>query len=210
MNTEAGSPSGLEQPTVGSDGSPNTLNYEENLRSLHFVPLQMKLRSILELLHTYSGVLDGNESLARHLKVPLVSNILTERINSILSSNGPRVLERENAGCEDHVSWMDVLREPHYQPERQNAEAYHLQMTARRVKVLLSAYEHDVILSGLLHQLVNPWSFVSDVQTEQAIMALALAEVSILRQLSAQGNSFQGARSFVLVADSADHSYRRH
>lgn len=191
MNTEAANPDILEQPTAGNDSGSNLMACEENLWSLHFVPLQIKLRSILELLETYSTVLSGNESLAQHLNMPLVSNILTERINSLLKSNGPRVVERENTGSGDNISWMNVLREPSYQPQRQNQDTYQLQMTAQGVKVLLSAYEHDVIASGLLHQLVNPWSFMSDVQAEQATMELVLSEVSTLGQLSEQGSSFQ-------------------
>lgn len=63
---------------------------EEKIRLRHFYPSRQKLLFVRELLRSYQAMLDGENSFARMFNVPLMSDVLVERITRLFVNHAPR------------------------------------------------------------------------------------------------------------------------
>lgn len=144
----------------------------------HFDVGRETLLSGLDQLRSYRGALDRRESLARHLGVPLVSDILEERISGLFSSRSPCVIEPE---AEEHgmhsTSWLEVIR--HIDParlERGDDGTYRCRFQGLLVQIPETDYK--MISTGVLQKLVNPWPDVRDLKEEMHAVGLVMKLVS--------------------------------
>ncbi|KAJ5704359.1 hypothetical protein N7536_000048 [Penicillium majusculum] len=98
----------------------------------------------------------------------------------------PCVLQLQTGEASANINWLDVVKERNYQAEYKGDGFYHFHMRDRGVIVQLSAFQHNMILSGLIRKLVQPWSYERDVQTELNTLALTAEMVSRMNQLASQ------------------------
>ncbi|OQD76779.1 hypothetical protein PENANT_c117G01551 [Penicillium antarcticum] len=173
-----------EKPRSKDYNLPSFLDCHEDLRRRHFIPSQEKLRSILELSLSYRRVLDEDMHLARHLGLPLMSNTMAKNIDAIFKSPRPQLIEVVSA-CEDNITWSDVA-DANYNPVPQEDGSYHLWISSRKATVGLSEFDHNLLLSGVIQQLVHPLSYEPDVQMERDALFLATSEITAWNQIASE------------------------
>lgn len=147
---------------------------EEKIRLRHFYPSRQKLLFVRELLRSYQARLDGDNSFARMFNVPLMSDVLAERIARLFSESRPKVLE----ACNDDINWVDVVRECLVEVKRHDNGMYQYYLPKRKALVEMSEFDHCLVLSGIPRQLVHPKSHPSDVQAERRTLELLAKEIS--------------------------------
>jgi hypothetical protein len=54
------------------------------------------------------------------MNVPLMSDILAEKISHLFSDSRPHILEIEERDYNHDITWIDVIREGPFHAERQN------------------------------------------------------------------------------------------
>ena len=167
------------------------LAHKEDVRLRHFHPSREMFHLILERSHSYRDLLEGGESFARHLGVPLISDDVARGICEIFQVPRPYVLGPENGGCGGSVSWLDVVQETDYQAEPQQGGTYHCRLHDQGVWVQLSNCQHELLLTGLPQRLIHPWSYEKDVRTELETLALAITEISKWETLASEGEHVQ-------------------
>ncbi|KAJ5775860.1 uncharacterized protein N7511_000871 [Penicillium nucicola] len=145
----------------------------------NFKPVQDKLASILQHSQSHFTALAGRESFAGFLNVPLISDALVKTIEVMFEAPMPCVLQLQNDEASANITWLDVVKEKNYQAEYQGNGNYHFHMRDWGVIIQLSAFQHNMILSGLPRKLVQPWSYEQDVQTELSTLALAAEMTSL-------------------------------
>lgn len=131
---------------------------------IQFASSRLALLSVLEISQSYRRALEDDSSLARLLNVPLMSDILAERVGCLFSNSRPHVLEIEEGACDD-ISWMDVVRESPFRAE-QEAEHYRFHLRNQKAIIKLSQFDYDLISSGIPRQLVRPQSHANDMIAE--------------------------------------------
>jgi hypothetical protein len=171
-----------EKPRSKDYNLPSFLDCNEDLRRRHFIPSQEKLRSILELSLSYRRVLDEDMHLARHPGLPLMSNTMAKNIDAIFKSPRPQLIEVVSA-CEDNITWSDVA-DANYNPVPQEDGSYHLWISSRKATVGLSEFDHNLLLPGVIQQLVHPLSYEPDVQMERDALSLATSEITAWNQIA--------------------------
>ncbi|KAJ5766724.1 uncharacterized protein N7511_004340 [Penicillium nucicola] len=171
-----------EEPRSKDYKLPSFLDWNEDLRRRHFLPSQEQLRSILELSLSYSRVLDENMHLARHLGLPLMSNTIAKTIDSLFKSPRPQLIEVDSA-CKDNITWSEVA-DANYNPVPQEDGTYHLWISSRRATVGLSQFDHNILLPGIIQQLIHPLSYEPDVQMERDTLSLASSEINSWNQIA--------------------------
>ncbi|KAI2756354.1 hypothetical protein DTO006G1_7994 [Penicillium roqueforti] len=147
---------------------------EEKIRLRHFYPSRQKLLFVRELLRSYQAMLDGDNSFARMFNVPLMSDVLAERITRLFSESRPKVLE----ACNHDINWVDVIRECLVEVKRHDNGMYQYYLPKRKALVEMSEFDHCLVLSGIPRQLVHPKSHPSDVQAERSTLELLAKEIS--------------------------------
>ncbi|KAJ5704406.1 hypothetical protein N7536_000095 [Penicillium majusculum] len=152
----------------------------------HFKPVQDKLSLVLQHSRSHYRALAGRESFAGFLNVPLISDVLVKTIEAMFEAPKPCVLQLQTGEASANIDWLDVVKERNCQAEYKGNEIYHFHMRDRGVIVQLSAFQHNMILSGLPRKLVQPWSYERDVQTELNTLALTAEMVSRMNQLASQ------------------------
>lgn len=157
----------------------------------HFQPSQDMLSFVLEQSQSHLKALAGRESFARFLDVSLISDILAKRTEVIFEAPSPCVFRSDKDAAGANISWLDVVNEKNYQAEHQGNGIYHFHMRDKGVIVQLSTFQHNMILSGLPRQLVQPWSYEKDVQMELCSLALAAEMTSVMNQLASEGRYTQ-------------------
>ncbi|KAJ6038420.1 uncharacterized protein N7446_005220 [Penicillium canescens] len=157
-----------------------------NVYSAHFKPFQDKLSSVLQHSRSHFRALAGRESFAGFLNVPLMSDALVKTIEVMFEAARPRVLQLRNDEVNANIHWLDVIKESDYQAEYKGNGIYHFHMRDRGAIVQLSAFQHNMILSGLPRKLVQPWSYEKDVQTELNTLALAAEMTSLMNELASE------------------------
>ena len=162
----------------------NCLPEMKSVYSEHFKPFQDKLSLVLQHSRSHFRALAGRESFAGFLNVPLISDVLVKTIEMMFEEPKPCVLQLQNDEVSANINWLDVIKERDYQAEYKGNGIYHFHMRDRGVIVLLSAFQHNMILSGLPRKLVQPWSYEKDVQTELNTLALAAEMTSLVNELA--------------------------
>ena len=157
-----------------------------NVYSEHFRPFQDKLSSVLQHSRSHFRALVGPESFAGFLNVPLMSDALVKTIEVMFEAAKPRVLQLRNDEVNANIHWLDVIKESDYQAEYKGNGIYHFHMRDRGAIVQLSAFQHNMILSGLPRKLVQPWSYEKDVRTELNTLALAAEMTSLMNKLASE------------------------
>ncbi|KAJ6019421.1 hypothetical protein N7522_001488 [Penicillium canescens] len=175
-----------EEPRSKDYKLPSFLDCNEDLRRRHFLPSQEQLRSILELSLSYRRILDEDMHLARHLGLPLMSNTMAKNIDALFKSPQPQLIEVEGA-CEDNITWSDVA-DANYNPVPQEDGTYHLWISSRRATVGLSQFDHNILLPGIIQQLVHPLSHEPDVQMERETLSLATSEITSWNQIALESS----------------------
>ncbi|KAJ5300097.1 hypothetical protein PENANT_c167G03145 [Penicillium antarcticum] len=182
MEVVSGLAATSEEPTSKDYKLPSFLDCNEDLRRRHFLPSQEQLCSILELSLSYRRVLDEDMHLARHLGLPLMSNTMAKNIDALFKSPQPQLIEVDGA-CEDNITWSDVAA-ANYNPVPQEDGTYHLWISSRRATVGLSQFDHNILLPGIIQQLVHPLSHEPDVQMERETLSLATSEITSWNQIA--------------------------
>ncbi|KAJ6027469.1 uncharacterized protein N7446_003938 [Penicillium canescens] len=171
-----------EKPGSEDYNLPSFLDCREALRRRHFIPSQEQLRSILELSLSYIRVLDEDMHLARHLGLPLMSNTMAKNIDALFKSPRPQLIEAHSA-CEDNITWSEVA-DANYNPVPQEDGTYHLWISSRWATVGLSQFDHNILLPGIIQQLIHPLSHEPDVQMERETLSLATSEITSWNQIA--------------------------
>lgn len=144
-----------------------------------------KLTSTLELLWSYQVVLRADVNLARLFQVPLTSDLKASELGHLFDSLSPRVLEIEQGGY-DSIHWADVVRAPGYAPERQDDGKYHVRLDKGNALVELSGRDHETVMTGMPRQLIDPYSYPSDVFSELNTVKLAMAHIAPWKNITVQ------------------------
>ncbi|KAJ5742579.1 uncharacterized protein N7511_011311 [Penicillium nucicola] len=152
----------------------------------NFKPVQDKLASILQHSQSHFSALAGRESFAGFLNVSLISDALVKTIEVMFEAPTPCVLQLQNDEASANITWLDVVKEKNYQAEYKGNGNYHFHMRDLGVIIQLSAFQHNMILSGLPRKLVQPWSYEQDVQTELNTLALAAEMTSLVSHLASE------------------------
>ncbi|KAJ5230936.1 hypothetical protein N7489_011644 [Penicillium chrysogenum] len=186
----------MDSNTVTVEGSGHnireddyTLNCLPEMKSVyseHFKPFQDKLSLVLQHSRSHFIALAGRESFAGFLNVPLISDVLVKTVEMMFEAPKPCVLQLQNDEVSANINWLDVIKERDYQAEYKGNGIYHFHMRDRGVIVLLSTFQHNMILSGLPRKLVQPWSYEKDVQTELNTLALAAEMTSLANELASE------------------------
>ncbi|KXG52954.1 uncharacterized protein PGRI_000040 [Penicillium griseofulvum] len=158
----------------------------KNVYSEHFKPFQDKLSLVLEHSRSHFRALAGRESFAGFLNVPLISDALGKTIEVMFEASKPCVLQLHNDEASPNINWLDVVKERNYEAEYKGNGTYHFHMRDRGVIVQLSAFQHNMVLSGLPRKLIQPWSYEKDVQTELNTLALTAEMTSQMNQLASE------------------------
>ena len=103
----------------------------------------------------------------------------------------PYVLQLHNDEASANINWLDVVKERNYEAEYKGNGTYHFHMRDRGVIVQLSAFQHNMVLSGLPRKLIQPWSYEKDVQTELNTLALTAEMTSQMNQLASESKPTQ-------------------
>ena len=147
---------------------------EEKIRLRHFYPSRQRLLFVRELLRSYQAMLQEDNSFARAYNVPLMSDVLAEKVVRLFSEARPKILE----ACHDDVSWVDIVRERSIEVKRHDSGKYQYFLPNRRVLLEISEFDHSLILSGIPRQLIHPKSHPNDVQAERNTLDLMAKELS--------------------------------
>lgn len=100
---------------------------------------------------------------------------------SDLETLRPCVRQLQNDEASVNINWFDVVKERNYRAEYKGDRIYHFRMRDEDVIVQLSAFQHNMVLSGLPRELVQLWSYERDVQTEPNTLALTAEMVDFHR-----------------------------
>lgn len=165
----------------------NCLPEMRNVCFEHFKPFQDKMSLVLQHSRSHFSALAGRESFAGFLNVPLISDVLVKTIEVMFDAPKPCVVQPQNDEASANISWLDVVKERNYQAEYKGNGIYHFHMQDSGVIVHLSAFQHNMILSGLPRKLVQPWSYEKDVRTELNTLALAAEMTTLLNELASEG-----------------------
>ncbi|KAJ6038457.1 uncharacterized protein N7446_005260 [Penicillium canescens] len=162
MDSNAATVEGTGHNVRENDCLLNSLPEMKSVYYEHFKPFQDKLSSVLQHSRSYFTALAERESFAAFLSVPLISDVLVKTIEGMFETPKPRVLQPQNDEASANINWLDVVKEKNYQAEYKGNGNYHFHMLDRGVIVQLSAFQHNMILSGLPRKLVQPWSYEKD------------------------------------------------
>ncbi|OQD64340.1 hypothetical protein PENANT_c437G09739, partial [Penicillium antarcticum] len=186
MDSNAATVEGAGHNVRGNDCMLNCLPEMKSVYYEHFKPFQDKLSSVLQHSRSHITALAGRESFAGFLNVPLISDVLVKTIEVMFEAPKPCVLQLQNDEASANINWLDVVKEKDYQADYKGNGNYHFHMRDRGVIVQLSAFQHNMILSGLPRKLVQPWSYEKDVQTELSTLALAAEMTSLVSHLASE------------------------
>lgn len=148
----------------------------DNERCESFVTTQAYLQSAFQLVQPYLVSLQSDTSLARYLNVGLASDRIVRRVDRLFDPIC--VVEYERGEFDKDIRWLDLILEPAYQPVRRENGCYYVSLDGRKGLVKVSEQDHDLILSGLPRQLIQPKSYTSDVMAEMDAVDYVYKEVS--------------------------------
>lgn len=147
--------------------------------------LRLTLLSALEISKSYQKALQDGYSVARYMNMPLMSDILAEKISNLFSEVRPHILESEDKDCDNCISWIDVIREGPLQAEQHN-EKYRFRLRNRREVFEMTQFDFNLVLSGLPRKLVHPETHTSDILAEINAIDLLSSEVRAWKSAAAE------------------------
>ncbi|KAL4802846.1 hypothetical protein BDV18DRAFT_61737 [Aspergillus unguis] len=156
---------------------------DETIRA-QFTPVRQRLQLVLELSQSLATVLQSNCSLARRFNVPLAGDNMAEKIDSLFGKLD--LVRDDEEEIDDGICWLDVILAPRYRPTRREDGCYYLQLSGHKGWVKITESDHNIIKSGLPQKLVDPRSYMSDMQCERETMRLVEELLSIQNKLASQ------------------------
>ncbi|KAJ5238929.1 hypothetical protein N7468_003548 [Penicillium chermesinum] len=151
--------------------------FENRLISRFFAAPKAELQSLGELLQSYEIALQAGANLAQIFAIPLASDSKAAGIGPLFSSLHPQVLEVEDS-CDSLVNWADVIRSAVYDAEFQQTGKYHVRIEKGNALLELPQADHDFISTGIPRQLVDPYSYPSDISSEINATKLTLEQMT--------------------------------
>jgi hypothetical protein len=153
----------------------------------HFSPTQQRLRLTLELSQSLAAVLEGENSLARHFNIPLASDAMAGKIDSLFGNI--QLVEDDQGEVDNNIRWLDIVLATTYTPKRGEDGFHYLQLDGRKGLIRVTESDHNFIESGLPQKLIDPRFYPSDVQSEEETMRLVEVLLLNLNELASQSES---------------------
>ncbi|KAI2787057.1 hypothetical protein POX_f07412 [Penicillium oxalicum] len=170
-------------------GSGPALNaVTDRIRREYFEPSRKRLQSTLELLqsHQYVSFLAPFVApLVGLFEVPLVSDVQVENLHHNFSTPQPNLL-KASTGRTSPVQWADIARLHSYDPVPQEDGSYHIHIPGDKTVVKRSKFDHDMLISTIPRQMIDPMSYASDVSAEIDVIRLAMAQLALWKDLASQ------------------------
>jgi hypothetical protein len=117
--------------------------------------------------------------------LPLMSDILAEKISHLFSNARPHILEMGEGDNNDDITWVDVIREGSFYAEQQN-EKYCFRLRNREALFEMTQFDYDLILSGIPWKLVHPQSHANDILAEISAIDLIMSEMRLWKSIAAK------------------------
>lgn len=117
------------------------------------------------------------------MNVPLMSDILAEKVSHLFSDARPHVLEIEEGENNDGITWIEVIREGPFQAEQKD-EKYRFRLHNREALFEMTQFDYDLILSGIPWRLVHPQSHTSDVLAEISAIDIMASEMRLWKGIA--------------------------
>jgi hypothetical protein len=146
------------------------------------------LQLTLELSQSLAAVLEGENSLARHFNIPLASDTMAGKIDSLFGNI--QLVQDDQGEVDNDIRWLDIVLARTYTPKRREDGYYYLQLNGRKGLIQVAESDHNFIKSGLPQKLINPRFYPSDVQSEEETMRLVEELLLNLNELASQSESF--------------------
>lgn len=164
-------------------------------------PLQDELRSVLERSEKFLKKLQGNESFAVTLDVPLISADVMERIELLFGSASPRLVHPETMPLATPISWISIVTDINSKVVFKGCGVYEYRLLDLGVIVELSEFQHNMMLSGLPQKLIRPWSYKNDIQTEIHALSSINDMTTLSEFLVLKGEPTPGFASYLFCTD---------
>jgi hypothetical protein len=158
------------------------------IQSQYFESSRHTLLSVFELSQEYNKVLQNGGSLARHFNVPLVSDILAERVVCLFSEVRPHVLEAEDDGSGSDITWIDVVRECPSNGEWRDGK-YQIRLRNKHALIQITQFDYNLILSDIPRRLVHPRSHATDILAEMQALELMTIEMRLWNSVASNSES---------------------
>ena len=162
--------------------------YKPPISSESFVPTEEKLRSSLADAQAQQEALQSDVSAARVFGIPLLSDALAIKVADLLSRSHPQVVEAnvnlEEAREEDEIQWLDLIREPRFEPQCQDNGNYQCRMQKRHALVEMSAWDHDLVVT--CRQLVYTQTYLCDMLAEKETLELMAKALSSCNEIATE------------------------
>ena len=145
------------------------------------------IESALSFCKSYQDKVKKSESIARHKKIPLMSDILAHKVSHLFSQTRPCVLNANEELVEREYYWTDAVRQwPLDFQELENGK-FRVQPPMLDGVVELTKYDLELIISGIPRSLIHPLSHREDVLAEiDAAKSLRL-EMTALKSTAIDG-----------------------
>ena len=165
--------------------SPGQL-YKAPINSEGLLPTEEKLRSALADAQSQQEVLQSETSLARIFGERLLSDALAIKVADLLSKSQPQILETnvhlDEADEEDDIHWLDLIREPQFEPQCQDDGNYQCRIQKRNALVQMSAWDHDLIVT--CRQLAYTQTYLCDMLAEKDTLEFMARALSSCNQIA--------------------------
>jgi hypothetical protein len=119
------------------------------------------------------------------MNIPLMSDILAEKISYLFSEVRPHIRDSEDKDSDNCISWVDVVREDPFEVERHD-EKYRFRLSDRQGVFEMTQFDYDFILSGLPRKLINPQTHTGDILAEISAIDLLTSEMRAWRGVAAE------------------------
>lgn len=144
---------------------PEAHHQSAHKRKISFSEARKALLFSLEICQCYQSFLQSEDSVARHMSIPLMSDVLAEKISHLFSQPQPRVMDSEGNVCDIESSWMDVIRQWPFHAEKYH-DNYRFSLANKIATFEITQFDYDLILSGIPQKLVHPRSHANDILAE--------------------------------------------
>ncbi|KAJ6009015.1 hypothetical protein N7522_004031 [Penicillium canescens] len=175
----------MENSTIDCDTSSTLRLNGEQSNSQQMDSLRLTLLSALSNSKSYQKCLQDGHSLARFMNIPLMSDILAEKVSYLFSDVRPHLRDSEDKDSDNCISWIDVVREDPCQVEQHN-EKYRFRLPNRRGVFEMTQFDYDLILSGLPRKLINPQMHTGDILAEISAVDVVTSEMRAWRGVAAE------------------------
>ena len=162
--------------------------YESLLCSESFGPTEKRLRSSLADARAQQEALRSDVRTARVFGIPLLSDALAIKVAELLSRSQPQIVEANvnlaEAREEDEIYWLDLIQEPHFEPQCQDNGSYHCRIQKRNALVEMSDRDHDLVVT--CRQLVYTQTYLCDMRVEKDTLELMARALSSCNEIATE------------------------